>query len=66
MSIVGECEEVCPVDIPISKINNKIRYDIEKLYEKPGIANDDSVMGPLLDFREDDPEPGSKGGKENA
>ncbi len=62
----GECEEVCPVDIPISKINNKIRHDIENLYEMPEVANDDSVMGPLLDFREDDPEPGSKGGKENA
>ncbi|MGM0414374.1 MAG: 4Fe-4S dicluster domain-containing protein [Bacillota bacterium] len=59
----GECEEVCPVDIPITKINNKIRHDIEILYDQPGVAKDDNVKGPLLDFREDDPEPGKKGGE---
>lgn len=62
----GECEEVCPVDIPLTKINNKIRYDIENLYGQTGTIDEDDVKGPLLNFREDDPEPGSKGGKENA
>ncbi|MFW5790325.1 MAG: 4Fe-4S dicluster domain-containing protein [Bacillota bacterium] len=62
----GECEEVCPVDIPLTKINNKIRHDIEILYGQSEIPEDESVKGPLLDFREDDPEPGSKGGNQNA
>jgi len=51
----GECERVCPADIPLRKLNKKIEKDILELFDyKPGVNVEDK---PLLSmFKPDDPE----------
>jgi len=51
----GECERVCPADIPLTKLNKKLEKDVLELFDyKPGIDADEK---PLLSmFKPDDPE----------
>ncbi|MGV8147243.1 MAG: 4Fe-4S dicluster domain-containing protein [Alkaliphilus sp.] len=50
----GECERVCPVDIPLGLLNGKFKKDIEFLFdvEDAGIP---SEIEPLGEFKLDDP-----------
>lgn len=54
-SACGECERVCPVDIPLGLLNGKLRKDIEFLFnvEEAGIP---SEIEPLGEFKLDDPD----------
>jgi len=51
----GECERVCPMDIPLTKLNRKLMKDIGSLFglERPYIP---SEVEPLGRFRPDDPD----------
>jgi Na+-translocating ferredoxin:NAD+ oxidoreductase RnfC subunit len=51
----GECERVCPMGLPLMKLNKKIEKEIKELFDyKPGI---DTEQKPLLAmFKPDDPE----------
>ena len=51
----GECERVCPADIPLTKLNKKLEKDVYEMFEyKPGTNIDEK---PLLSmFKPDDPE----------
>jgi len=50
----GECERVCPVDIPIRTINRKLIREIADLYGyKAGVELD--AVPPLTTFKPDDP-----------
>ena len=51
----GECERVCPMDIPLMKLNKKIAKDVKEMYDyTPGL---DAEAKPLLAmFKPDDPE----------
>lgn len=51
----GECERVCPVDIPVRTINRKLIREIADLYGyRAGV--DLQAVPPLATFRPDDPE----------
>ena len=51
----GECERVCPVNIPLRKLNRKMEKEIKAMFNYvPGF--DAGEKPPLLDFRVDDPE----------
>jgi len=51
----GECERVCPVNIPLRKLNRKMEKEIKAMFNYvPGL--DAEKKPPLLDFRVDDPE----------
>lgn len=52
----GECERVCPVDIPIMKLNKKIAKDIDTLFGSYEAAVDLEEMPPLGQYKEKDPE----------
>lgn len=51
----GECERVCPADIPLIELNRKLEKDVLELFDyKPGV---DLENKPLLSmFKPDDPE----------
>jgi ferredoxin len=51
----GECERVCPMNIPLTKLNRKIAKEIKEMYDyTPGIEEE-----PLLAmFKPEDPEVG--------
>lgn len=49
----GECERVCPMDIPILKINKKLNQEILELFEyQTGV--DSNLTPPLLTFKPDE------------
>ena len=51
----GECERVCPVNIPLRKLNKKLEKEIMAMFNyMPGF--DPKNKPPLTDFRLDDPE----------
>ncbi len=51
----GECESVCPVNIPLMELNKEIEKDVKNLFEYT--AGMDSEEKPLFGtFRPDDPE----------
>ncbi len=51
----GQCERVCPMNIPLMELNKKIEKDIKELFEYT--AGIDSESKPLLAmFKPDDPE----------
>ncbi|MEG0068262.1 4Fe-4S dicluster domain-containing protein [Cetobacterium sp.] len=54
----GECERICPVGIPLGKINKKIIKDIEELYGK---EDDDTLSS--FNLEDDDTFTEKKGGK---
>lgn len=51
----GECERVCPVNIPLSKLNRKLAKEIKELF---GYVAGESfeIKPPLDDFKDKDPE----------
>jgi ferredoxin len=57
----GECERVCPMDIPISTLNRMLDQEVR---ERFGYAAglDPEAVPPLGTFRPDDPDPGGHGG----
>ena len=51
----GECQRVCPMDIPLMEINKKLEKDVKELFDYE--AGIDSEAEPLLAaFKPDDPE----------
>ena len=51
----GECERVCPVNIPLRKLNRKMEKEIKTMFNYvPGL--DSKKKPPLVDFRVDDPQ----------
>jgi ferredoxin len=52
----GECERVCPVNIPLMKLNSKIAKDIDSLFGPYEAGIDLEEMPPLGKFEKEDPE----------
>lgn len=51
----GECERVCPMNIPLSKLNKKMSKEIKELFDySPGESWE--AKPPLDDFKESDPQ----------
>ncbi|PNX51638.1 MAG: coenzyme F420 hydrogenase [Thermoplasmata archaeon M9B2D] len=51
----GECERVCPMDIPLMLLNRKILKEIKELFEyTPGLSVDETSL--LAIYKPDDPE----------
>ncbi|KYK29308.1 coenzyme F420 hydrogenase [Thermoplasmatales archaeon SG8-52-1] len=51
----GQCERVCPMDLPLMELNKKIEKDIKELFEyTPGINAEEKPL--LAMFKPDDPE----------
>jgi len=51
----GECERVCPVDIPLMKLNRKMEKDVKELFDFE--AGKNSELKPLLNtFNIEDPD----------
>lgn len=51
----GECERVCPVEIPLSALNNRLREGLEETFGYAA-GTDTKVTSPLLTHATDDPE----------
>ena len=57
----GECERVCPMGIPISKLNRMLDREVrERFGYVAGL--DPEAVPPLGTFRPEDPDPGGHGG----
>jgi ferredoxin len=56
----GECERVCPMDIPISKLNRMLDREIRERFGYVAGLDPDAVP-PLGTFRPEDPDPGGHG-----
>lgn len=54
----GECSRVCPQHIPLHLLNRKFIKDINQLYGEYQAGADLETRPPLVDFQQDDPEPG--------
>ncbi len=52
----GECERVCPMDVPIMKLNRKVIKDINELFGPYEAGLDVEQLPPLGHFSIDDPE----------
>lgn len=52
----GECERVCPVNIPLRHLNQKVLKDIEELYDAPLPGTDMEQKPALGHFSVDDPD----------
>jgi formate dehydrogenase subunit beta len=52
----GECERVCPMNIPLSRLYKKVQKDIAELFEYQAGMELDTVP-PLVDFKLDDQDP---------
>jgi formate dehydrogenase subunit beta len=52
----GECERVCPMDIPIMELNRKIAKDIEELYGPYEAGLDTETPPPLGHYKTEDPD----------
>ena len=52
----GECERVCPVNIPLSLINRKIQKDLLEIFDFQSAGLSDQSERPLVSFNADDPE----------
>ncbi len=51
----GECERVCPMDIPLGELNMKMRKSVEEHFDYvPG--KDPNVPPPLSTFKKEDPQ----------
>jgi formate dehydrogenase (coenzyme F420) beta subunit len=49
----GECERVCPMDIPVNKLKRKINKDMKELYDyEPGVSLDEKP--PMFMFNIDE------------
>ena len=50
----GECERVCPMDIPLNELNKKLEKDIKEMFDyTPGISAEEKPL--LAIFKPDDP-----------
>lgn len=52
----GECDRVCPVNIPLRLLNRKIIKDLGELFGAPTPGSDIDVKPPLGDFDAGDPD----------
>jgi len=53
----GECERVCPQDIPLMELNRKLAKDVKELYDyEPGV--DPEAKALFATFRPEDPDEG--------
>lgn len=52
----GECERVCPMNIPLSRLYRKVQKDIAELFDYEAGMEFDTVP-PLVDFELDDQDP---------
>lgn len=52
----GECERVCPMEIPLMKLNKKIAKDINTLFGPYEAGLDKEEDSPLGQYKVDDPE----------
>jgi coenzyme F420-reducing hydrogenase beta subunit len=52
----GECDRVCPVDIPLRKLNRKILKDLGDLFGAPTPGSRPDLESPLGEFTTSDPE----------
>lgn len=52
----GECERVCPVNIPLGRLNRKILKDIKELFDAPTPGASLDLPPALGWFKADDPE----------
>lgn len=52
----GECDRVCPMDIPLRKLNRKILKDIGELFDAPTPGSRAGLESPLGGFSTGDPE----------
>ncbi len=51
----GQCERVCPMDLPLMELNKKLEKDIKEMFEYiPGINAEEKPL--LAMFKPDDPE----------
>jgi ferredoxin len=51
----GQCERVCPMDLPLMELNKKLEKDVKELFEYiPGINAEEKPL--LAMFKPDDPE----------
>lgn len=53
----GECSRVCPQHIPLHLLNRKFIKDINSFYGEYQAGETEGSRCPLVDYREDDPEP---------
>lgn len=51
----GECQRVCPVDLPLMELSSKIIKDINELYGEYQAGLDIEQKPPLLTYQPDDP-----------
>jgi ferredoxin len=51
----GECERVCPVDIPLMKLNRKMEKDVKELFDFEA-GKDPALKILLTTFNQEDPE----------
>jgi len=59
----GECSRVCPQQIPLHLLNRKFIKDINEFYGDYQAGESVGQRMPLVDFTEQDPEAGQKGGR---
>jgi ferredoxin len=52
----GECDRICPMDIPIRKLNSKIHKDLGDLFNSPTPGTKLGLISPLGEFTPGDPE----------
>jgi ferredoxin len=52
----GECDRVCPMDIPLRKLNQKIHKDLGDLFDSPTPGSKPGLPSALGDFSPGDPE----------
>jgi formate dehydrogenase subunit beta len=57
----GECERVCPMDIPISRLNRMLDRDVRQRFGYVAGLDPEGIP-PLGTFRPDDPDPGGPEG----
>ena len=54
----GECSRACPQDIPLHLLNRKFILDINRTYGEYQAGEEVEQRGPLVNFSQNDPEPG--------
>lgn len=52
----GECDRVCPMDIPLRKLNQKIHKDLGDLFDTPTPGTKPGMLSALGEFCPGDPE----------
>ena len=52
----GECDRVCPMDIPLRKLNQKIHKDLGDLFDSPTPGSKPGLLSALGEYSPGDPE----------